>query len=392
MIMTKTTSRSTQHCANANTRILIVDDEPGIVRLLTETLRPEGYSCWGCQSGQEAVQMMNTQSFDAVLCDVHMPGMSGLEFLRLVREKHPCMASVIVTGEGDIRVGVQAMKEGVDDYLLKPLNLDAVLVSVDQVLNRKKLEAELENYRLHLEEMVEERTGQLQEAVSRIKETYNETLQALTGALDLRDNETAGHSERVMAYTVEIAIAMGYSKEQLNTTAQGALLHDIGKIGIPDAILMKPTLLTREERAIMEMHVGVGYGLLNRIAFLAGAAEIVLTHHERFDGTGYPQGLLGEEIPLGARIFAVADTLDALCSDRPYRRATGFSAAREEIIQQCGKQFDPAVVSAFLTIDETIWSKLQNRRGIKRSLEIDLGKIVPLTQTHHARQSLEVGA
>ena len=163
--MTKTPSSSTQQCPNSKHRILIVDDEPSIVKLLAEMLRPEGYSCFGCRSGQEAMHLMSNQEFDVVLCDVHMPGMSGLELLRLVREKHPRMASVMVTGEGDVRVGVQAMKEGADDYLLKPLNFEAVLVSINQVLERKKLEAELENYRLHLEEMVEQRTAQLRRAI-----------------------------------------------------------------------------------------------------------------------------------------------------------------------------------------------------------------------------------
>jgi putative nucleotidyltransferase with HDIG domain len=371
---------------------LIVDDEPSIVKLLAEWLRQEGYHCFGCQSGQEALHLINTQRFDVVLCDVHMSGMSGLELLRLVREKHPRLASVMVTGEGDVRVGVQAMKEGADDYLLKPLNFEAVLVSVKQALERKKLEAELENYRLHLEDMVEERTVQVRKAMCQIEQTYDVILQALAAALDLRDNETAGHSRRVMAYAVEIAKVMGCSEEQLNTTARGALLHDLGKIGIPDAILKKPGPLTDEQRATMKTHVRMGYNLLNRIPFLAGAAEIVLTHHERFDGTGHPQGLFGAEIPLGARIFAVADSLDALTSDRPYHRATPFAVAREEITQKSGEQFDPDVVSAFLSIDEGTWDELRNGRGIVRSLVIGDGNLVPPAQIEHALQSLDARA
>jgi len=394
--MTETQLRSTQQSSNSQRRILIVDDEASIVRLLVEVLRPEGYSCFGCQSGQEALHLMNTQGFDVVLCDVQMPGMSGLELLRLVREKHPCTALVMITGEGDVRVGVQALKEGADDYLLKPLNLNTVLASVNEVLERKKLEAASENHRLGVEKMVKQKTVQLREARWRIGQTHEETLQALVGAVDVRDNETAGHSERVMAYAVEIATAMGCGKKQLNTIARGALLHDIGKIGTPDSILMKAGPLTAEERLLMETHVSVGYCLLSRIAFLADEAEIVLTHHERFDGSGYPHGLSGADIPLGARIFAVADTLDAMTSDRPYRRALTFAAAREEIIRESGKQFDPEVVSAFLAIDEGIWPELRTRGGILRSLGIEQGKLAPPAQINpsswsRATASLNLG-
>jgi putative nucleotidyltransferase with HDIG domain len=361
---------SSQESSEAKARILIVDDEPSITKLLAQMLQHQGYNCLECQSGQDALHLMNTQAFDAVLCDIRMPGISGLDVLRAVRKKHPRLAFVMVTGVDDVQVGVQSMKEGAGDYLLKPLSLKAVLVSVHQVLERKKLESELENYRLHLEEMVQQRTAQLRMALGEIEKTYDETLQALAAALDLRDNETAGHSRRVMAYAVEIAKVLGCSKKQMKTIARGALLHDIGKIGIPDSILMKTGPLTGEEHAVMEAHVRVGYSLLSQIRFLRGAAEIILSHHERFDGTGYPQGLLAEEIPLGARIFAVADTLDALTSDRPYRQATTFALAREIITQQSGRQFDPAVVSAFLSINEGTWEDLRNEKGMIRSFGI----------------------
>jgi putative nucleotidyltransferase with HDIG domain len=261
------------------------------------------------------------------------------------------------------------------------------------VLERKKLEAELENYRLHLEEIVEQRTSQLHRAKSYIELTYDETLQALAAALDLRDNDTAGHSRRVMEYTVRIAKAVGCTKVQLSNIARGALLHDIGKIGMPDAILRKPGPLTDKERSVMETHVEVGYSLLNHIGFLAGAAEIVLAHHERFDGAGYPQGLRGSEIPLGARIFSVADTLDAITSDRPYRLARTFAVAREEINRESGKQFDPDVVSAFMAIDQGIWPQLRSKKHVVRSLGMVRWKVVPPpAQGDHALQLLEAGA
>ena len=221
------------------------------------------------------------------------------------------------------------------------------------------MELELEEYRQDLEHMVEERTKQLRAAMKRIEMTYDETLRALGAALDLRDTETAGHSERVSRYTLEMARIMGCSSDELRQIARGSYMHDIGKIGIPDSILLKEGKLTPEEVEVMHSHVRIGYDLVCRVAFLAPAAAIVLTHQECYDGTGYPQGLVGEEIPLGARIFAVADTLDAMTSDRPYRRALPFSTARDEIARESGRQFDPEVVLVFLNIPEEVWANIR---------------------------------
>jgi len=348
-------------------RILVVDDEAGIEKVLCKALRFEGHDCRGCNSGQKALELISSESFDAVVSDLRMPGMDGLELLRSVRKGHPHLAFILVTAVDDVRLGVQAMKEGADDYLLKPLNLEVVAVALNHALERKRLEVQIENYRLDLERLVDDRTQQLRTAVRRIELTYDETLEALAVALDLRDNETAGHSRRVMRYCLEIANLMGCDEEQIEILARAALLHDIGKIGIPDAIMLKPGPLTATERSLMETHVRIGYEILNRISFLAGAAEIVLTHHERFDGGGYPQGLKGAEIPLGARIFAVADTLDAITSDRPYRRAQSYGAARVEISRVSGSQLDPAVVSVFLSISEATWESIRQGTGARFS-------------------------
>ena len=347
----------------AKGRILIVDDEPSIGRLLTAKLSREGYKCEYCTGGDEALALLAHQAFDAVISDLRMPGISGLELLRQARQVDSHLPFLMATGVDDIRVGIQAMKEGADDYLLKPFQLDAVVLGVNRALEKRNLERELANYRKHLEEMVDQRTRQLQVAMRQIEQTYDDTLEALAASLDLRDNETAGHSRRVMRYCLEIARRMGCTSEQVKNIARGAYLHDIGKIGIPDAVLRKPARLTKEERQIMESHVRTGHELVCRIAFLASATEIILTHHERFDGTGYPQGLMGTEIPLGSRVFAVADTLDAMTSDRPYRRALPYSAAREEIIRESGHQFDPAVVQVFLSIPE---ETLENILHVKK--------------------------
>jgi putative nucleotidyltransferase with HDIG domain len=188
-------------------------------------------------------------------------------------------------------------------------------------------------------------------------------LEALGGALDAKDAETEGHCQRVTAFTITIARSMGVDKGLLRHIARGAFLHDIGKMGVPDSILTKPGPLTAEERNIMRKHCEIGFSVLERIPFLKEAAEIVLSHQECFDGSGYPRGLKGEQIPIGARIFAVADTLDAMISDRPYRKALPISAARAEIEKYSGKQFDPKVVEVFLSHPDRLWTELHDKIG-----------------------------
>jgi HD-GYP domain-containing protein (c-di-GMP phosphodiesterase class II) len=249
---------------------------------------------------------------------------------------------------------------------LNPEQVEALKVLGRQVmaqLELKRAMRELGRHRVQLEETVAQRTKQLQCALKRVELTYDETLEALGAALDLRDNETAGHSRRVTRYCLEIAKVLGCEKDELKHLERGSYLHDIGKIGIPDAILLKPGRLDPVEREVMDSHVRIGYDIVSRVTFLARPSEIVLTHQERFDGTGYPQGLIGKEIPLGARIFSVADTLDAITSDRPYRRALPFSEARNEIVRCSGVQFDPDVVQAFLSIPEETWKRIRSEVG-----------------------------
>ncbi|HEY6293831.1 MAG TPA: HD domain-containing phosphohydrolase [Terriglobia bacterium] len=340
-------------------RILVVDDEEAVRTLLKARLVLEGYECATAASAEEARALISEGNFDLVLSDLRMPGMSGLDLLKEVRAEFPHLAFVMCTGEDDVRTGIEAMKQGAEDYLVKPLQLDGMVASVERALEKQRLQVEVEHYRDHLEDMVEQRTRQLKAAIRRIEHTYDETLAALGGALELRDIETQGHSRRVTHYCLELARALHCSPDDLRVIARGSFLHDIGKIGIPDAILLKPDRLTEEETIVMQTHARIGYELVCRIAFLTPAAQMVLTHQERWDGTGYPQALRGEEIPLGSRIFAVADTLDAMTSDRPYRAALPFSAARQEINREAGRQFDPNVVRVFLEIPEEIWRKIQ---------------------------------
>ena len=362
-------------------RVLVVDDDFAIRQLLATKLKLCGFSTTACGSGEEALKLLSNQSFDAIISDLNMPGISGLELLAEAHRQFPRTAFLMATGVGDVSVGVAAMKQGAADYILKPFQMEAVVASLRRALEMKRMEAELEEYRHRLEEMVEQRTNQLKAAMRRIEFTYDETLEALAAALDLRDNETAGHSRRVTLYAQEIARRCNFSADQLKQLERGAYLHDIGKIGIPDLILLKPGKLTPEETAVMKTHVRIGYELMSRVAFLASASQIVLTHQECYDGSGYPQGLRGEEIPLGARIFAVADTLDAMMSDRPYRQGRPYAVARAEIQRESGKQFDPQVVAIFLEILEETWMTIRSevaRKSAQRKSQSE--EYVPLNE------------
>jgi response regulator RpfG family c-di-GMP phosphodiesterase len=357
-------------------RVLAVDDEPAACKLLALILPLPAFHCTSACNGEAALVALQREPFDAVISDLQMPGISGLELLARVRLSHPHIAFLVTTGVDDLEVGVQAMRSGADDYLVKPLRESAVIASLERALHKRYLEKQIENYSKRLEEMVAERTGQLHQALQQIERNYEDTLQALGAAIDLRDNETAGHSQRVCNYSIEIARAMGWSDPQLKSLARGAHLHDIGKLGIPDGILLKPGPLSPDEWKLMQRHVQIGFTLVKDIPFLADAAEIVLTHHERYDGGGYPRGLKGDEIIPSARIFAVADSFDAITSDRPYRRASSIEAGLQ-IIRGCsGTQFDPRVVSAFLSIPEETWPSIAKdyRQGSSRSSELADGK------------------
>jgi putative nucleotidyltransferase with HDIG domain len=321
-------------------------------------LSNRNFECVEAATAEEAMVALQRTQFDLIISDIHMPGMGGLALIPEARRQQPHAALLVTTGEDSVEVGVRAMRGGADDYLLKPLIEDAVIISVQRALHKRQLERELENYRQHLEDMVAERTSQLRSAMRELQESYTSTLQALGAAIDLRDKDTAGHSRRVCAYALEIARSMNVPEAQLENLARGAYLHDIGKLGIPDSILLKPGSLTSDERKTMQQHVRIGFNLVKGIPFLEGAAEIVLTHHERFDGGGYPAGSSGREIPVAGRIFAVVDAFDAITSDRPYRAASPLQAAREIIRQEAGRQFDPYVVAAFLNVSTERWKEI----------------------------------
>lgn len=340
-------------------RILVVDDEESIREVISTLLSGQGYQCTLAANGREALQHLQANAHDLILSDIVMPELDGLKLLEQVRAQDKDTPMIMVTALHDIATAIQAIRMGAYDFLLKPFERDQLYHSVRRALEHRRLVEENRRYQRELEKRVEERTAQLSNALADLEQSYDYTLEALGGALDLKDAETEGHCQRVTAYTIFIGKAMNIDRPRLRHIARGAFLHDIGKMAIPDAILRKPGPLTEEEKSLMQRHCEIGYNMLRRIPFLRVAADIVLSHQEFFDGSGYPRRLRGEEIPLGARIFAVADTLDAMISDRPYRKALPISDARTEIQRCAGSQFDPKVVGVFLSLPDTMWKKLQ---------------------------------
>lgn len=346
--------------------VLIVDDEEPIREIISSLLEVHGYSCATAPSGIAALPMIagEPQRFQLVLSDIIMPEMSGLVFLQRALELHPDLAVVMLSAVHDVRVAMDAIRKGAYDYLVKPFEKDQLYFVVDRALERRRLLEENRRYQQHLEELVADRTRRLEDALTQLERSYDFTLEALGSALDLKDSGTEGHSRRVTAFSIAIAQAMRLDREKIKTVARGAYLHDIGKIGIPDSILHKAGPLTEQERTLMKTHCQRGHDILRRITFLEEAAEIVLSHQEHYDGSGYPRGLKAEEIHLGARIFAVADALDAMISDRPYRAALPLEHALHEIRVMAGTQFDPVVVEATLSLPSRLWDQL--KAGIRK--------------------------
>ena len=341
--------------------ILIVDDEEPIRRLLSMYLSDE-YSCVPVANADEATMMLSSRFFNLVMTDITMPGASGIELCQYVQKAFPETVVLVVSGMTDIQYAIEAMRHGVFDYVTKPFDLAQVLMAVDRAIRYQSLVAAKRNYEHSLEETVRQRTNELRglnenlnQMLEVLYQNYRATLRALARALEARDVETAGHSDRVVAYSLRLGRELGLSHNELIALEQGALLHDIGKIGVPDSILLKRGPLTIDEWIEMREHITYGLRIISDIDFLKGAGSVVGQHHEKFNGSGYPMGLSGDAIHINARIFAVADAFDAITSDRPYRAAASYLEAREEIRAHVGGHFDPQVVNAFMRIEESEW-------------------------------------
>src|SRR5215813_12885399 len=362
--------RRDQMPTTASPRILIVDDEVEITEILADLLS-EDYECLKAASAEQALTLLRESEFHLVISDITMPGMSGLEMIPHVKEMSPNTVVVMISGMQTVESAIGALRLGAFDYLMKPFDLRQVEAVVKRALEHHDLVVAKRRYENHLEELVAQRTVELDDALNSLENAYRSTLKALTAALETRDSETHGHSERVVSYSLRLGREYGLTSEEMKSLEFGSLLHDIGKIGVPDAVLRKPSKLTEEEWVRMREHPAHGQQILRGIEFLQGAARVVAQHHEKWDGSGYPLGLRGEEIDICARIFAVADAFDAITSDRVYRQGKSYAAAAQELDEWAGRQFDPQVVDAFHRVPQEDWDELRRRSLERRPAKAD---------------------
>lgn len=337
-------------------RVLIVDDEPAVGQTLATILRSKRYDTTVVTSATEVLSRLERQRgfFDLLITDINMPELNGLELLDQIRSVDERIIKIVITGQATLDNALASLRRGAYDFVEKPIQPSQLLAVVERAFELSRLKEENRRYQLNLEEMVREKSSALREALAETRQSYDFTLEALVNMLDARETNTGRHSVRVRLLAVIMAQHMGLSQAEVDEISRGALLHDIGKIGIPDAVLLKPGPLTTEEREIIKQHPDIGYRILSTSKYLERVAEIVRQHQECYDGSGYPRGLKGDEIALGARVFAVVDAYDAMRSDRPYREAMSPQAALEEIKSGRGTQFDPKIVDAFILAQSEI--------------------------------------
>jgi len=333
-------------------RILVVEDDPQDQKLLVRLLDGAGYGCSVATDSAEARRLVSTDPFDLVLADVNLPGESGLKLVQHVLDEFPGTATVMVTGMDDPALANRAIEIGTYGYVIKPFTGNEILIAVKHALSRRSLEIENSAQRETLEQIVRARTAALERSATRLKLSREETVRRLSRAVEYRDEETGGHTERMSAYCAMLASKLGLDVESIRIASP---MHDVGKVALPDHILLRPGALTPEEREEMERHTWIGHQILSGSgsALLELGATIALTHHEKWDGTGYPRHLVGSAIPLEGQVAAVADVFDALTSDRPYRQAFPMEQAVEIMRGESGRHFDPRLVDLFLeNVDE----------------------------------------
>lgn len=363
--------------AHIQPRILLVDDEPEITAILADLFYGK-YDCTTAGSAEEALARLTQTNYELVVSDITMPGMSGLDMIPQVKGNSPNTVVVMISGMQTVESAIDALRLGAFDYVMKPFDLRQVEAVVKRALEHQDLITAKQRYEDHLEELVEQRTAELDKALNSLEGAYRSTLKALTAALETRDLETHGHSERVVSYSMRLGREYGLDSGRMKSLEFGSLLHDIGKIGVPDLILRKPAKLTSEEWVLMREHPVHGQQILRGIEFLEGAARVVAQHHEKWDGSGYPLGLRGEEIDICARIFSVADAFDAITSDRVYRKGKPYEAAAGELDEWAGKQFDPKIVEAFHRVPPEDWQDLHAQSLLKKEDALEVRRMVEM--------------
>lgn len=338
--------------------ILVVDDDDASRRLLAKVLDRNDYRCITAGSVSDAKERLTEETFSLVLTDMDMPGGSGLDLLMSMANDHPEVATVLVSGSDDPKVARTAMDMGAYGYVTKPFSTNQILIAVASALRRRAAEKENRDHRVRLEQMIKQRTdemvgyiGRLERAEQEMKTLQRETIQRLSLAAEFRDDDSPRHVQRVSRYCSMIAERSGEAPDRCELIGIAGAMHDVGKIGIPDLILMKPGPLTDEEWETMKRHCDIGHRLLSgtNSEILNTAATIALTHHERIDGSGYPQGLKGDDIPTEGRIVAIADVFDALTSHRVYSRAVSASTAATMMKAGRSSHFDPMLLDVFLS-------------------------------------------
>jgi putative two-component system response regulator len=333
-------------------RILVIEDDPQGLKHLVRLLDHAGYRCSAAPNAADARRKIAEEQFDLLLADVNLPGESGLHLVQHVLAEYPQMAAVMATGMDDPTLANAAIEIGAYGYIMKPFTSNQVLFAVKNALSRRKLEIENSAQRETLEEIVRARTAALERSAKRLKLSREETVRRLSRAVEYRDEETGGHTERMSAYSAMLAGKLGVDVESIRIASP---MHDVGKVALPDHILLRPGALTPDERREMERHTLIGYQILSGSgsALLELGATIALTHHEKWDGSGYPHQLVGNAIPLDGQVAAVADVFDALTSDRPYRQAFTIEQAVEILRGERGRHFDPRLVDLFIeNVDE----------------------------------------
>ena len=367
---------------------LLIIDNIQTRRNLISSFLSRKYVCDETDEINVALDKVREKEYAVILTAFSLHNLQGTDLIPLLQKNSPRSVLIFISDQDIDGNTVRAFRAGAFEVIQKPFELKKIEMGVDKAFAQYELKCLKDRYQYHLEELVAERTAELDKALEEIENSYRMTLKALVQALETRDFETHGHSERVVTFSLRLGYELDLDKNALRDLELGALLHDIGKIGVPDAVLRKPAKLNDEEWNKMKLHPLHGQKILRNIGFLEGATRIVAQHHEKWDGSGYPTGMRGEEIDIGARIFSVVDAFDAMVSDRVYRKGCSYEAAVEELERFAGTQFDPTIVESFKRVPKEDWEILR-RRSLKDKQEISSFQAV-VADLVYSRQQFEL--